>query len=90
MAFVDSAVKGFLRRHRFLSTEGESTPQKRRRTISRDSSWDRANVPVTKQLTSSVAEASSNTSFMARGLGNLPSSHADPVSSLGVPGFSCF
>ena len=87
MAFVDSAVNAFLRRHRFLSTEGTSTPQKRRRIISRDSSWDGTNVPVSRQLSSSVAEVPSNASFMARGPGNLPSSHVNPVRSLGVSGF---
>ena len=82
MAFVDSAVNAFMRRHRLLSTEGMSTPPKRRRIISRDSSWGETNVPVSRQLSSSVAEVPSNTSFMARGPGNLPSSQVNPVRSL--------
>lgn len=77
MAFVDSAVNAFLRRHRFLNTEGMSTPQKRRRIISRDSSWDGTNVPVSRQLSSSVAEVPSNGSFMARGPGSVQSSRVN-------------
>ena len=88
MAFVDSAVNAFLRRHRFTSTEGESIPQKRRRIISRDSSWDETNFPISCQLAPSVTEAP-NTSFMACGPGNLPSSQVDLVRSLGVSGFLC-
>lgn len=78
MAFVDSAVNAFLRRHRFLSTEGESIPQKRRRIISRDSSWDETNFPIPSQPAPSVAEAPTHTSFMA---GNLPSTHVNPDNS---------
>ena len=86
MAFVDSAVNAFLRRHGFLNAESVSTPQKRRKTLSQDSSWDGTNIPVSRQLASSVTEVPSNASFMARGLGNLPSSHVDPVRSLGISG----
>ena len=89
MAFVDSAVKTFLRRHRFTSTEGESIPQKRRKIISRDSSWDETNFPISRHLAPSVAEAPPNTSSMACGSGKLPSSHVDLVRSLGVSGFLC-
>jgi len=82
MAFVDSAVNAFLRRYGFLNTGTVSTPQKRRKIISQDdSSWDGTNVPVSRQLASSVTEAPSNMSFMARGLGNLTSSHVDPDNS---------
>ncbi|KAH9076998.1 hypothetical protein EDB83DRAFT_2217806 [Lactarius deliciosus] len=79
MAFVDSATNEFLRRHRFLSTENMSTPQKRRKIISPDSSWDGASVTVSRQLSSSVAEVPSNASLMVRGAGNLSSSHFDPM-----------
>ena len=85
MAFVDSAVNAFLHRHGFLTTESVSTSRKRRKTLKQDSSWDGTNVPVSRQL-ASVTEVSSNTSFMTRGLGNLPSSHVEPVRSLGVSG----
>ncbi|KAI9447862.1 hypothetical protein H4582DRAFT_2093146 [Lactarius indigo] len=78
MTFVDSAVNAFLRRHRFLSTEGMATPQKRRKIISPDSSWDGTNVPVSRQLSSSVPEVPSNPSLMARGARNLTSSHFNP------------
>ncbi|KAH9179517.1 hypothetical protein EDB89DRAFT_1900676 [Lactarius sanguifluus] len=67
MTFVDSATNAFLRRHRFLSTEGMSTPQKRRKIISPDSSWDRASVTVSRQLSSSVAEVPSSASLMDNG-----------------------
>ncbi|KAH9061004.1 hypothetical protein EDB87DRAFT_1613192 [Lactarius vividus] len=78
MAFVDSATNAFLRRHRFISTEGMSTPRKRRKIISPDSSWDGASAPVSRQLSSSVAEVLSNASPMVREARNLSSSHFNP------------
>lgn len=81
MAFVDSAVNAFMRRHGFLSTEVMSTPQKRRRIVRQDSSWDEISGPVSRQLSSFDAEVPSNASFMARGPGKLPPSHVNPVRS---------
>ncbi|KAF8265139.1 hypothetical protein EI94DRAFT_1590032 [Lactarius quietus] len=69
MVFVESAVNAFLQSHGFLGTEGVSTSQKRRRIISRDSTWDGTNVPDSRQLSSSVADAPSD------GPGTLTSSH---------------